>query len=91
MAKKKGFGSVKRFGARYGRSLKHKLAAIEQVLRKKQLCPYCHNKTVKRLAVGIWYCKKCKSKFTGKAYSIEKKIVFKEEEPAEEIQKEVTE
>ena len=90
MAKKKGFGSIKRFGARYGRSLKHKLAAIEQVLKKKQLCPYCRNNSVKRLAVGIWHCTKCKSKFTGKAYSVEKKIVF-EVEPTEEKLKEVTE
>ena len=25
---------------------------------------------VKRLSVGIWNCKKCSSKFTGKAYSL---------------------
>jgi large subunit ribosomal protein L37Ae len=75
--KEKTFGSVKRFGVRYGRTVKHNLSKIEEELRKKHKCPYCHNLAVKRLALGIWYCKKCDSKFTGKAYSISKSIVVR--------------
>jgi large subunit ribosomal protein L37Ae len=78
MAEVQKLGSVKRFGARYGRKPKKKLAKIEQELRKKHKCPYCNKPQVKRLAVGIWQCKKCKAKFTGKAYSIKKKIVTEE-------------
>lgn len=68
MAKKK-LGSVKRFGPRYGRKGKHKLAAIEAEQRKSHKCPYCNREKVKRAVAGVWICMKCGAKFTGKAYS----------------------
>ena len=77
--------SVKRFGARYGRKLKLKFSAIEAEQRKLHKCPYCSKIAVKRVAVGIWKCKKCNVKFTGRAYSVSKKIIPKEvEEIAQE-------
>ena len=88
MAKAEKLGSVKRFGARYGRKPKKKLAKIEKELRKKHKCPYCNKFHVKRIVVGIWHCRKCKAKFTGKAYTIQKKIKTKEELVIEEIQAE---
>ena len=39
------------------------------------------------MSVGIWYCKNCSSKFTGKAYTIAKAISF-EEAPVEVEEKE---
>ena len=74
MAKQSKLGSAKRFGPRYGRTLKHKLAKIEAIQRKKHKCPYCHAEKVKRKAMGIWECGKCKAKFAGKAYTIKKKV-----------------
>jgi large subunit ribosomal protein L37Ae len=71
MAKKTKFGSVKRLGARYGKTVKSKLGKIESL--KKHKCPYCHHVKVHRLAAGIWHCNKCDSKFTGKAYYVEKR------------------
>ncbi|MBI3035599.1 50S ribosomal protein L37ae [Candidatus Woesearchaeota archaeon] len=71
-------GSVKRFGARYGRKPKLKFSKIEAEQRKLHKCPYCHKIAVKRVAVGIWSCKKCNAKFTGKAYSVARKIMAKE-------------
>jgi len=62
--------STKRFGARYGRTVKHNFAKIETEQRKLHKCPYCSKESVKRVAVGIWFCKKCSSKFTGKAYTV---------------------
>jgi large subunit ribosomal protein L37Ae len=78
VTKEKTFGSVKRFGVRYGRTVKHNLSKIESELRKKQKCPYCSNFAAKRIASGIWNCRKCGAKFTGKAYSVSKKITVKE-------------
>ncbi len=96
MAEIEKYGSVKRFGARYGRKLKERFGKIELEQRKKQKCPYCSAPKVKRIAVGIWECRKCKTKFTGKAYSVSKKITFKEETKEspvieEEIKKEAKE
>tara|TARA_Y100000310_G_C20263135_1_gene614561 strand:- start:74 stop:397 length:324 start_codon:yes stop_codon:yes gene_type:complete len=77
-AKIEKLGSAKRFGSRYGSKPKHKFAKIEKEQRKKHLCPYCNTLKVKRVAVGIWHCRKCNSKFTGKAYTVSKTLSFEE-------------
>ena len=69
MAEKQKIGSAKRFGPRYGRKLRLKVGAIEKEQRRLHKCPYCNYVKVKRVAVGIWGCGKCGSKFAGKAYS----------------------
>ncbi len=69
MAKKK-LKSVKRFGPRYGLTIRLRLAKVEAEQKKLHKCPYCNANRVKRLSLGIWQCKKCKAKFTGKAYTI---------------------
>jgi len=72
MATKSKYGSVKRFGARYGRTVKQKLGKIESEQRKKHISPFTNKPTVKRLSAGIWYCTKTGIKFTGKAYTVAK-------------------
>jgi len=79
MVNTKKLGSVKRFGPRYGKKGKVKLAKIEAIQRGKHQCPYCHAWKVRRIASGIWECRKCDSKFTGKSYSIKKVIVTEDE------------
>ena len=83
MVEREEFGSVKRFGARYGRKLKLRFSKIEAEQRKLHKCPYCNKIAVKRVAVGIWNCRKCNALFTGKAYSVTRKIVTKETKTAE--------
>ena len=61
---------TKRFGPRYGRKPKKKFAQIEAQQRAKHKCPYCNKTSVKRVAMGIWNCAKCDTKFTGKAYTL---------------------
>ncbi len=82
MAKIEKLGSARRFGSRYGSKPKHKFAKIEKEQRRRHICPYCNYLKVKRVSAGIWHCRKCNSKFTGKAYTVAKPITF-EETPAE--------
>jgi len=63
-------GSAGRFGSRYGSKIRQKILAVERIQKKKQKCPYCLKFSVKRLAKGIFECKKCSSKFTGRAYVV---------------------
>ena len=60
---------AKRFGSRYGRRPKKKFSQIERLQRSKHKCPYCNKTAVKRVAAGIWHCRKCEVKFAGKAYT----------------------
>lgn len=68
-----------RFGPRYGTRTRKIVAAIERVQKQKQQCPYCERNALKRMAAGIWFCNKCKTKFAGGAY-FPKTMVKKEVE-----------
>ncbi|MBU2496911.1 MAG: 50S ribosomal protein L37ae [Nanoarchaeota archaeon] len=60
--------SSKRFGARYGATVRKRVDKVESKQKQKHKCLFCGRFTVKRLSVGIFHCTKCKKKFTGKAY-----------------------
>ena len=88
---KKVYGSVKRFGPRYGASLKQRYGKAEEEKRLSKKCPYCSYNKARRIAAGIWHCKKCKSKFTARAYSIQEKKVEAEAAITAATEKEVEE
>jgi len=69
---KKSAKSAKRFGARYGKTVKDKFGTIEAAQHKSYKCPQCSRDKVTRLSAGIWECKKCGAKFASKAYSVTK-------------------
>lgn len=71
MSKTKKVKAAGRFGPRYGRRVRTKIADIESIQRKKQTCPFCKG-VVKRLSKGIWQCRKCNKKFTGHVYFLKK-------------------
>jgi len=68
MGRKKKVGSAGRFGARYGKKVRKIVAEIEKVQKQRHICPKCNMPYVKRVAAGIWECKKCGTKFAGLAY-----------------------
>jgi len=72
MTKLKKTKAAGRFGARYGRRVRVKIANIETNQRKKQSCIFC-NGTAKRLSKGIWECNKCDKKFAAHTYFLPKK------------------
>ncbi len=65
---------TKRFGTRYGRTVKEKLAKVEDNSRKSYKCPYCAAQKVKKQSAGVWACSKCNKVFTGRAFSAETDI-----------------
>ncbi|NIO44203.1 MAG: 50S ribosomal protein L37ae [Candidatus Aenigmarchaeota archaeon] len=66
--KTKKVGTTGRFGPRYGTKTKKIVRKIEGRMKKEKVCPYCERLALKRVAAGVWYCKKCKTKFAGAAY-----------------------
>ncbi|RME78000.1 50S ribosomal protein L37ae [Candidatus Woesearchaeota archaeon] len=71
MAEKIKLGSAKRFGPRYGRTNRLKVARIESQYLGRHKCPYCSYVAARRISRGIWGCKKCSSKWAAKAYSLQ--------------------
>jgi large subunit ribosomal protein L37Ae len=82
---KKTKSTTKRFGARYGRTLKKRFGAIEALQKSKHTCPNCNYPKVKRLAVGIWICNNCNKKFTSRAYSVSKPTRLRSKTMEEEL------
>ncbi|MFA5254515.1 MAG: 50S ribosomal protein L37ae [Methanoregula sp.] len=64
-------GSAGRFGCRYGRFVRKRVAAMEKISRAAHRCPKCDNISVRRAGTGIWECRKCGYKFAGGAYQPE--------------------
>ena len=67
-AKGKVTGSAGRFGCRYGRFVRKRVADIEAISRALHRCPKCDMESVQRRGTGIWECRKCGFKFAGGAY-----------------------
>ncbi|OGI15145.1 50S ribosomal protein L37ae [Candidatus Micrarchaeota archaeon RBG_16_49_10] len=68
MGRTKKVGTTGRFGVRYGTRAKVKLRAVEAEQRKAHVCPVCKRPVLKRVAAGIWECRKCGAKIAGGAY-----------------------
>lgn len=67
-AKGKVTGSAGRFGCRYGRFVRKRVAEMEKISRAYHLCPKCDTQSVKREGTGIWACRKCGYTFAGGAF-----------------------
>jgi large subunit ribosomal protein L37Ae len=67
-AKGKVTGSSGRFGCRYGRFVRKRVAEMEKISRAFHRCPQCDMVSVHRHGTGIWECRKCGFKFAGGAY-----------------------
>ena len=68
MGRTKKVGRAGRFGARYGVTLRNRVAKIETAMKTAHKCPSCQTKAVHRVSTGIWGCRKCGYTYTGGAY-----------------------
>lgn len=62
--------SAGRFGPRYGRVGRKRVADIEEEMNKDHTCPECDEDKVSRTDTGIWECGKCGYRFAGGAYQV---------------------
>ena len=69
MPRKKISAPLGSFGPRYGSTLRKRVGRILAEARRWHPCPRCKALRVRRVAVGIWQCRKCGFKFAGGAYS----------------------
>lgn len=60
-----------RFGSRYGVGIKKKIVKVEKDQKNLSNCSFCGFDKIKRIAAGLFICKKCGKKFTGGAYQTE--------------------
>ena len=67
-SKKGRVGSAGRFGARYGRVARKRVAEIEGEMHADHTCPDCGDESVSRAGTGIWECRRCGYKFAGGTY-----------------------
>ncbi|KAA6379614.1 MAG: hypothetical protein EZS28_024859 [Streblomastix strix] len=71
MAKRtKKVGIVGKYGTRYGASLRKIIKKIEVNQHRRYQCRFCGKDAVKRRAVGIWECKRCKKVTAGGAWQM---------------------
>lgn len=68
----KHYKAVGRYGTRYGRRNREKVALLEVEQKKSHKCPKCGYVKVNRVSSGIWQCDKCNNKFTSRAYTVGK-------------------
>lgn len=61
--------SAGRFRVGAGKAVRERIIEIEAKQRKFQGCLFC-NGEAKRIAKGIWKCKRCGKKFTGGTFLI---------------------
>ncbi len=69
MGSRKRMGTAGRFGPRYGKKVREKVAEIEALQKRRYTCPRCKMDYVRRVSTGVWKCEKCGAKFAGKAYA----------------------
>ena len=84
-------GSAGRFGARYGRVARRRVADIEDDTNAAHDCPDCGETAVSRRGTGIWECGGCGYTFAGGTFRPETpggrtvrrsiRAVLSEEEP----------
>lgn len=67
--KTKKVGITGKYGPRYGSSLKYRAKLCMDAQSKRYECVFCGKIALKRVAAGIWQCRRCKKRITGGAYA----------------------
>lgn len=71
MGKTRKVGAAGRYGSRYGVGIRKRLLKVFGRQNALSPCPSCGFLRVKRVAAGLFECRKCGAEFTGGAYEVE--------------------
>ncbi|MBI2579923.1 MAG: hypothetical protein HYW27_03400 [Candidatus Aenigmarchaeota archaeon] len=52
----------------YGKKIRQAVTEAKKKSAKKYKCPSCSRTAMKRVANGVWQCRKCSSKFASGAF-----------------------
>jgi len=63
-------GISRKYGCRYGSSLRKLMKKFETMQRQRYVCPFCGKAAIRKISVGIWRCKACKKKLAGGAWEL---------------------
>lgn len=63
-------GITRKYGTRYGASLRKIIKKFEVAQHARYLCPFCGKVAVRRRAIGIWSCKACHKVIAGGAWEL---------------------
>lgn len=52
----------------YGKKIRQAVSEANKKSRKKYKCPSCSRTSIRRVANGVWQCRKCSAKFASGAF-----------------------
>ena len=61
-------GSTGWMGPRYGIRIRRRVLEIDRARKAPAACPRCATVTVRRVASGVFVCRRCGTKFASNAY-----------------------
>jgi large subunit ribosomal protein L37Ae len=69
-------GITGKYGTRYGASLRKQIKVAEINQHTKYSCQFCGKDSLRRQAVGIWNCSRCRKTLAGGAYTPSYVLIF---------------
>lgn len=61
-------GAAGSLGPRYGVRVRRRVRDVAETKSRWHVCPRCNHASVRRVASGIWRCRRCDHTFAGGAY-----------------------
>ncbi|MGB7952891.1 MAG: 50S ribosomal protein L37 [Candidatus Nitrosopolaris sp.] len=68
--RKQGQTVLKGLGVKFGATVRKRYSKAYRTLKQKRRCPSCGSNKFCRIALGVWYCRKCSYKVAAGAYDV---------------------
>lgn len=57
----------------YGKKIREKVEETSKTKKARYMCPSCSRRAIARKSLGLWECRKCKTKFASNAYEFKER------------------